>query len=118
MTAASIDSATRRVTGWLVNAITGSPVWEEGRNALFIVFDEGNGPLTCNYDPDNGVDTASRSLLPAAKCYDPANFNDRLLLSAGPRNVASRCLCGRAERPNSPCPSLSRGVSREESAYP
>ena len=24
-------------TGWLVNAITGSPVWEHGRNALFVV---------------------------------------------------------------------------------
>jgi len=63
-------------TGWLVNAITGSPVWERGRNAIFVVFDEGNGPLTCpNYNPDTGMDTAPGSLLPAAKCYDPANFN-------------------------------------------
>jgi hypothetical protein len=29
------------MTGWLVNAIMGSPVWEHGRNAIFIVFDEG-----------------------------------------------------------------------------
>src|ERR1700726_1641509 len=67
-------------TGWLVDAITGSPVWEHGRNAIFIVFDEGNGPLTCpNYNPDTGVDTAPGSLLPAAKCYNPANFNDRVV---------------------------------------
>jgi hypothetical protein len=67
-------------TGWLVNAIMGSPVWERGRNAIFIVFDEGNGPLTCpNYNPDTGTDTAPGSLLPAAKCYNPANFNDRVV---------------------------------------
>jgi phosphatidylinositol-3-phosphatase len=66
-------------TGWLVNAITGSPVWQRGRNALFIVFDEGNGPLTCAYDPDHGVDTAPGSLLPGADCYAPANFNDRVV---------------------------------------
>jgi hypothetical protein len=70
-------------TGWLVNAITGSPVWEHGRNAIFVVFDEGNGPLTCpNYNPDTRVDIAPGSLLPAAKCYDPANFNDRVVFIA------------------------------------
>jgi hypothetical protein len=68
---------------WLFNAITGSPAWKQGRNALFIVFDEGNGPLTCpDYDPDNGLGTAPKSLLPAAKCYDPANFNDKVVLIA------------------------------------
>ncbi|PYT67001.1 MAG: hypothetical protein DMG42_28015 [Acidobacteria bacterium] len=69
-------------TGWLVNAITGSPVWQRGRNALFIVFDEGNGPLTCAYDPDHGVDTAPGSLLPGADCYAPANYNDRVVFIA------------------------------------
>jgi hypothetical protein len=70
-------------TGWLVNAITGSEVWEHGRNAIFIVFDEGNGPLTCpNYNPDAGTDTAPGSLLPGADCYDPANFNDRVVFIA------------------------------------
>jgi hypothetical protein len=69
-------------TGWLVNAITGSPVWKHGRNAIFVVFDEGNGPLTCPYDPDHGVDTASGSLLPGADCYAPANFNDRVVFIA------------------------------------
>jgi len=50
----------------------------------FVVFDEGSGPLTCpEYDPDHGAGTASpRSLLPAASCYDPANFNDRVVLIA------------------------------------
>ena len=68
---------------WLVNSITGSPVWKKGRNALFIVFDEGNGPLTCpNYDPDHQVGTAPGSLLPAANCYDPKNFNDKVVLIA------------------------------------
>jgi phosphatidylinositol-3-phosphatase len=68
---------------WLVNSITGSPAWKHGRNALFIVFDEGNGPLTCpDYDPDHGVGTAPNSLLPAAKCYDPKNFNDQVVLIA------------------------------------
>ncbi|PWU18683.1 MAG: hypothetical protein C5B48_14475 [Candidatus Rokuibacteriota bacterium] len=70
------------MTSWLVNAIMGSPVWERGRNAIFIVFDEGNGPLTCPYDPDTGTSTAPHSLLPAAECYDPANFNDRLVFIA------------------------------------
>jgi len=69
-------------TGWLVNAITGSSVWLSGRNALFIVFDEGNGPLTCAYDPDNKVDTAPGSLLPGADCYAPANYNDRVVFIA------------------------------------
>jgi phosphatidylinositol-3-phosphatase len=70
------------MTSWLVNAIMGSPTWERGRNAIFIVFDEGNGPLTCAYDPDKGTSTASHSLLPAAECYDPRNFNDRLVFVA------------------------------------
>ena len=39
-------------TYWLVSAIMGSPTWREGRNAIFIVFDEGTGPLTCFYHPD------------------------------------------------------------------
>ena len=70
-------------TAWLVNGITGSRAWRQGRNAIFVVFDEGNGPLTCpNYDPDNVVDTAPGSLLPAAKCYDPVNFNDRVVFIA------------------------------------
>src|SRR6266403_867513 len=46
------------------------------------VFDEGNGPLTCPYDPDTGASTAPPSLLPAPACYDPANFNDRVVLIA------------------------------------
>ena len=69
--------------GWLVNAITGSEVLAHGRNAIFFVFDEGDGPLSCpNYDPDNGVDTALGSLLPGADCYNPANFDDRVVLIA------------------------------------
>jgi len=65
------------MTGWLVDAILGSPVWKHGRNALFIVFDEGNGPLPCpSYNPDHGP------LLPPATCYDPRNFNDRVVLIA------------------------------------
>jgi phosphatidylinositol-3-phosphatase len=61
-------------TGWLVNGIMGSQVWKRGRNAIFIVFDEGNGPLTCpDYNPDKGP------LLPPAACYDPDNFNDRVV---------------------------------------
>jgi phosphatidylinositol-3-phosphatase len=66
-------------TGWLVNAITGSPAWQHGRNALFIIFDEGNGPLTCNYDPDAGIDLAPGSRLPGADCYAEANFNDKVV---------------------------------------
>jgi len=70
-------------TGWLVNGILGSRGWRSGRNALFIVFDEGNGPLTCpNYNPDTGTDTALGSLLPGADCYAPANFNDKVVLIA------------------------------------
>ncbi|HEX8881694.1 MAG TPA: alkaline phosphatase family protein [Candidatus Acidoferrum sp.] len=70
-------------TGWLVNGILGSRGWQSGRNALFIVFDEGNGPLTCpNYNPDTGTDTAAGSLLPGADCYAPANFNDKVVLIA------------------------------------
>ena len=69
-------------TGWLVNGILGSRGWESGRNALFIVFDEGNGPLTCVYDPDSGTDTAPGSLLPGADCYAAGNFNDKLVLIA------------------------------------
>jgi phosphatidylinositol-3-phosphatase len=70
-------------TGWLVNGILGSRGWQSGRNAIFIVFDEGNGPLTCpNYNPDTGTDTAQGSLLPGADCYAPANFNDKVVLIA------------------------------------
>ena len=70
-------------TFWIVNAITGSRLWNEGRNALFVVFDEGNGPLTCNYDPDTKTDVASPiSLLPGADCYDPKNFNDKVVFIA------------------------------------
>jgi hypothetical protein len=69
---------------WLVNAITGSATWHKGRNAIFIVFDEGNGPLTCpNYNPDTGTDTAGPgSLLPGADCYAAADFNDKVVLIA------------------------------------
>ena len=70
-------------TFWLVNAITGSRTWHKGRNALFVVFDEGNGPLTCNYNPDTKTDVASpNSLLPGTDCYDPKNFNDKVVLIA------------------------------------
>ncbi len=70
-------------TFWIVNAITGSRMWNKGRNALFVVFDEGNGPLTCNYDPDTKTDVASpNSLLPGADCYDPKNFNDKVVFIA------------------------------------
>jgi hypothetical protein len=69
--------------GWLINGITGSEAWERGRNAIFLVFDEGNGPLTCpNYNPDAGTDTAPDSLLPGADCYAAANFNDKVVLIA------------------------------------
>jgi phosphatidylinositol-3-phosphatase len=68
-------------TFWIVNAITGSPVWAQGRNALFVVFDEGNGPLTCpNYNPDQGTDVAPGTLLPGPDCYDPKNFNDKVVM--------------------------------------
>jgi len=69
-------------TGWLVNGILGSRGWQSGRNALFIVFDEGNGPLTCAYDPDSRTDTAPGSRLPGADCYAPGNFNDQVVLIA------------------------------------
>src|SRR2546426_2960679 len=70
-------------TSWLVNAIMGSPVWHQGRNAIFVVFDEGNGPLAFpHYDPEQRAGTAPRSTPPAAGCYDPANFNDRVVLIA------------------------------------
>ena len=68
-------------TFWLVNAITGSPVWQQGRNALFVVFDEGNGPLTCpSYDPDTGTDVVAGTLLPGPDCYNPSNFNDKVVM--------------------------------------
>ncbi len=69
-------------TFWIVNAITGSPTWRKGRNALFVVFDEGNGPLTCNYNPDTKTDAALPSLLPGPDCYEPKNFNDKVVLIA------------------------------------
>ncbi|HEY0767353.1 MAG TPA: alkaline phosphatase family protein [Steroidobacteraceae bacterium] len=66
---------------WLVNSITSSPLWRHGRNAIFVVFDEGNGPLSCpNYNPDTGVDTYPGTLLPGSDCYDPKNFNDRVVM--------------------------------------
>jgi len=69
-------------TFWLVNAITGSPVWKKGRNALFVVFDEGNGPLTCLYNPDSSppADVVPGTLLPGPDCYDPRNFNDKIVM--------------------------------------
>ena len=69
-------------TGWLVNGILGSSGWNKGKNALFIVFDEGNGPLTCPYDPDTDTDTQPGSLLPGSDCYAAANFNDKVVLIA------------------------------------
>jgi hypothetical protein len=69
-------------TGWLVNGIMGSTAWKHGRNALFIVFDEGNGPLTCAYNPDSKVDVAAGTVLPGSDCYAPANFNDKVVLIA------------------------------------
>ena len=71
-------------TFWLVNGITGSPVWKEGRNAIFVVFDEGNGPLTCNYNPDAKppVDVIPGTLLPGPDCYQPNNFNDKVVMIA------------------------------------
>jgi phospholipase C len=69
-------------TFWLVNGITGSPVWKQGRNALFVVFDEGNGPLTCAYNPDSSppADVIPGTLLPGPDCYDPKNFNDKIVM--------------------------------------
>jgi hypothetical protein len=69
-------------TKWLVDGIMGSETWERGRNAIFIVFDEGNGPLTCAYNPDAGIDMAAGSFLPGSDCYAAANFNDKVVLIA------------------------------------
>jgi hypothetical protein len=77
--------------GWLINGITGSEAWKRGRNAIFLVFDEGNGPLTCpNYNPDTGTDTATGSLLPGADCYAAGNFNDKVVLIA----ITNYGVCG------------------------
>lgn len=67
-------------TLWLVNGITGSQAWTQGRNAIFVVFDEGNGPYPCAYRPGNGVDVAPGTVAPAAACYDAANFNDKVVM--------------------------------------
>jgi phosphatidylinositol-3-phosphatase len=70
-------------TKWLVNGIMGSKAWEKGRNAIFVVFDEGNGPVSCpGYNPDAGTDTAPGTLLPGADCYDPKNFDDKVVFIA------------------------------------
>ena len=69
-------------TFWIVNAITGSKTWSKGRNALFVVFDEGNGPSTCKYNPDTKTDLAPGSLLPGRDCYAPQNFNDKVVFIA------------------------------------
>jgi hypothetical protein len=47
-----------------------------------VVFDEGNGPLTCAYDPDASppVDVVPGTLLPGADCYQPDNFNDKIVM--------------------------------------
>jgi hypothetical protein len=58
---------------WLFRSITTSPVWQEGRNALIITFDEGNGPTTCNYD------STATPTLPPVECYAQKNFNDPVL---------------------------------------
>jgi hypothetical protein len=58
---------------WLFRSITSSPVWQQGRNALIITFDEGNGPTTCNYD------STVTPTLPPAECYAQKNFNDPVL---------------------------------------
>jgi hypothetical protein len=67
-------------TFWLVNGITGSPLWKQGRNAIFVVFDEGNGPLSCAYNPDTGMDVYPGTLLPGADCYQLGNFNDKVVM--------------------------------------
>jgi hypothetical protein len=67
---------------WLVGGIMGSQAWREGRNVIFLVFDEGNGPLTCAYDPDNKIDVVPGTLLPGPDCYAPQNFNDKVVLIA------------------------------------
>jgi hypothetical protein len=69
-------------TFWLVNGITGSPLWKQGRNAIFVVFDEGNGPLSCAYNPDTGTDVYPGTLLPGADCYQPGSFNDKVVMIA------------------------------------
>ena len=66
---------------WLTNAILGSAAWKSGRNALFITFDEGNGPLTCpGYSPYAPADTAPGTLKPGAGCYAAASFNDPVVM--------------------------------------
>jgi phospholipase C len=68
-------------TFWIVNGILGSAGWKEGRNALFVTFDEGNGPNTCNYSPDTPItDVVPDTLLPGPDCYDPKNFNDKVVM--------------------------------------
>ncbi len=68
-------------TFWIVNAITGSKTWSKGRNVLFVVFDEGNGPLTCKYNPDT---KRRRADVPTtgARLLAPKNFNDKVVLIA------------------------------------
>jgi len=108
-------------TFWTVNGIMGSNTWSKGRNALFIVFDEGNGPLTCKYSPDTPVtDVKPGTLLPGPDCYDPKNFNDRVVfiaitsLSSGTRGIAPRRLslrCSYQPNDNRPNP-VSKGTQR------
>jgi hypothetical protein len=46
------------------------------------VFDEGNGPLPCNYNPDTNTDVMPGTLLPGPDCYARKNFNDQVVLIA------------------------------------
>jgi hypothetical protein len=69
-------------TFWIVNGIMGSKAWSKGRNVIFVVFDEGNGPLTCNYNPDTSTDVVPGTLLPRPDCYNPKNFNDKIVFIA------------------------------------
>jgi hypothetical protein len=69
-------------TYWLVNGILGSSGWRQGRNVIFVVFDEGNGPLTCNYNPDTQTDVVPGTLLPGPDCYAKSNFNDPVVMIA------------------------------------
>jgi len=69
--------------------ITGSPVWNRAQRDLR-VFDEGNGPLSCAYDPDTGVDVYPGTLLPGPDCYQPDNFNDKVVMIAHDYGVATR----------------------------